>query len=78
MAQSSIGIIRSVTTSDVTPLPDGVCEAIWVGGAGAIAIKDEAGNSVVLGGMQAGMWHRIRASHILTTGTVATGIFVGY
>lgn len=70
--------VVAVTPNDTTNLATAPCDAIFVGGAGALALIDVAGNSVVLPGCLAGTIYPIRAVRILSTGTVATGIFALY
>jgi hypothetical protein len=64
----------------VGPLPDGMCRALWVGGAGDIVCIDGAGNEATVAGIAAGTWlwlaiHRIRS---VEAGTTATDILALY
>lgn len=71
--------IRLVTPADGTDLPLGVCDRIWVGGAGNIAmITEDDSSSVVVSGFTAGSMHLFRAKRILATGTTATLIVACY
>lgn len=46
--------------------------AIWVGGAGNLALVTTGGNTVTLQGIVAGTLLPIRAKKVLSTGTTAT------
>lgn len=48
--------------------------AIYIGGAGNLALITVGGDTVTFTNMSAGMIYPIRASRILATGTTATGI----
>lgn len=50
------------------------CKGIYVGVAGAVAVKDKYGNSVTFSNLAAGMLHPIATNRILAAGTDATGI----
>jgi hypothetical protein len=51
--------------------------AIWVGGAGAVAIKTEDGTTVTFSGAQAGTIIPVKTLQILATGTTGTSL-VGF
>ena len=63
-----------VTASDSTDLPNGACSAIYVTGAGNVAINLASGGTAVLTGLSAGQIVRVNASRIKSTSTTATGI----
>ncbi len=66
--------LRAVTPSDTVSLPF-ASKAIYVGGAGNIAIRavnDAA--PVVLSGVPAGTVLRVRAAYVMATNTTATNI----
>jgi hypothetical protein len=66
--------LRAVTPSDSAPLPI-ASKALYVGGAGSIAIiavNDTA--PVTLAGVPAGSVLRIRATQVMATNTTASGI----
>ena len=48
------------------------CKAIYVGGAGNLAIKDDAGNAVTFTGVTAGSVYPISTDTVMSTGTTAT------
>jgi len=50
------------------------CRGILLGVAGDIAIKDDAGNTVVISGLAAAIIHPIATQQILSTSTTATDI----
>lgn len=71
--------IRAVTPADGTDLPLGVCDRIWVGGAGNIAmITEDDTSAVTVSGFTAGSMHLFRAKRILATGTTATLLVACY
>ena len=63
--------ILAVVPNDDNDLPF-KCKAIYVGVAGDLAIHNHAGTSVILKDLQAGIWHPMRTSRILDTGTATT------
>lgn len=68
---------RAVTKSDEDDL-EFPCRAVYVGTAGNLAvIGAEDAESVVLPSMAAGVWHWMRLTKILSTGTTAQGIVIG-
>ena len=71
--------LRAVTPSDTVNLPDGVCRALWVGGAGNIAILvEEDSTAVTLSGVAAGTVVPVRARRVNSTNTTATLIVALY
>jgi hypothetical protein len=63
----------AVTPSDTVDLSD-VTRAIYVGGAGNIALITEGGETVTLTGATVGTVYRICASRIKSTSTTATNL----
>ena len=51
-----------------------VPRAIFVGGAGAIALVTKAGTTLTFSGLTAGTVLPVRAKRVLATGTTATGL----
>lgn len=71
--------LRTVTPADGSDLPLGVCDSLWIGGAGTIAIIAEDDSvAVTLSGVPAGTNLRVRAKRVLSTGTSATLIVAYY
>ena len=68
---NSLGGGAAVTPSDSVALTN-VTRAIWVGGAGAIAVILQNGATVTLSGVPAGTMLWLRASQVKATGTTAT------
>lgn len=67
----------AVTPSDSTILAPGAM-GIYVGGAGAIAVKDIDGVSVTFSAVPVGTQLSISPSQILSTGTTATNLVLVY
>ena len=72
-----------VTPSDTAPLKyttssgfveEKRCKALYIGGAGNVAINDDAGNSVTFVGVLAGSVIPVSTENVLNTGTTATNI----
>lgn len=72
--------VKAVTPSDTVDLPDGVCDFLWVGGAGNVAINAEDDNTTtqVWAGVTAGKELKVRARRVKATGTTATLILACY
>lgn len=71
--------LASVTPSDTVNLPGGVCRALYIGGAGDIAILAEDDSSAVtLSGVVAGQVVPVRAKRVNSTNTTATLIVAMY
>ena len=67
----------AITPSD-TPAPVGVItRALYVGGAGDIAVRMQGGATVTLANVPSGSFLPLRVQQVLGTGTTATGI-VGF
>lgn len=63
----------SITPNDSTDLSE-VTRAIWVGGAGDLALVLMSGATLTLPSVPAGTLIPVRAARILATGTDATGL----
>lgn len=73
------GKVRSVTPNDSTDLSLGACRALWVGGAGNVAIIAEEDDTVVVwSGVPAGTILPVRAKRVRSTSTTATNILALY
>lgn len=68
----------AVTPSDSTALSYGTTDAIYVGGAGNVAVLTANGDNVTLVNMLAGTGLEICVSKVLNTGTTATNIVALY
>jgi len=68
----------AVTPDDGTNLPRGVCNALYIGGAGAVAVLTEGGSVVTFAAVPAGTMLQIRASKVMATNTTATLILAMY
>jgi hypothetical protein len=71
--------LRAVAPHAANNLPDGVCDALWVGGAGDIAIiaEDDVA-AVTLFAVAAGTIVPVRAKAVRVAGTTATNIVALY
>lgn len=63
----------AITPHDTNELAN-VTRAIYVGGAGNIALTTVNGDSITLAGLALGDWVPIRAKIVLSTGTTATNL----
>jgi hypothetical protein len=68
----------AVTASDANDLPNGPCDAIYVTGAGNVAINLPDAGTAVLTSLGAGQITECKAQRIKSTSTTATGIFALY
>lgn len=64
---------REIAPDDAASLPF-VTRALYVGGAGDVALRLQGGAEVVFRGLQAGSLIPIRVDQIKSTGTTATGL----
>lgn len=62
-----------ILPDDVNPLPN-VTRAIYVGGAGNLAITMLDGQTLTLEAVQPGAIYPLRCTHVRATGTTATGL----
>lgn len=68
---------RAVTPNDSTVLS--VTSAVWVGGAGNLAVVfEDGGSAVTLTGVPAGTLLPIRVTKVMSTNTTATSITALY
>jgi hypothetical protein len=65
---------RPVTKSDSTNLPGGYTRALWVGGAGDVAVRMASGQNATFVGVPAGTRLDIVVDRVLDTGTTATSL----
>lgn len=75
-APSYIGAYQkaaAVTKSDVTVFGE-TTDALWVGGAGAVAVRMKTGDAVTFAAVPAGSLLPIEVDKVLETGTDATSI----
>jgi hypothetical protein len=68
----------AITTSDTVDLPLGLCDAVYVGGAGNIAGVLENGKAVTFSGALAGHVLPFKFSRINSTSTTATNLVALY
>jgi hypothetical protein len=68
----------AVTPDDANDLPNGPCDAIYVTGAGNVAINLPDAGTAVLTTLGAGQIVDCTAQRIKNTSTTATGIFALY
>lgn len=69
--------LRAVIPDDAYDLPNGIARALFVGGAGSVAILDASGTQTTLKSA-AHQYHPVCVSRILATGTTATDIVALY
>lgn len=69
--------VASVTPHDSNDLAN-TAYCLWVGAVGDVRLITLGGQTVTLSNVAAGMWHAMPCTRILSTGTEATEIFVGY
>lgn len=71
--------VRLITKSDTAELPLGTCRALWIGGAGDVAVI-AAGDTaaVTISGVAAGTVVPIRCKKVMSTNTTATLIVALY
>lgn len=67
----------AITPSDTPAAIGVVTRAIYVGGAGDIAVRMQGGATVTLANVPSGTFLPLRVQQVLGTGTTATGI-VGF
>ena len=67
-----------ITTSDTVALPRGVCNGIYVGGAGNVVVLTEGGSVVTFTAPVLGTVIPIRAVRVNTTNTTATLLLALY
>lgn len=62
----------AITPSDVTDISNGPVRAIWVGGAGNVALVTLAGTTITFSGCTAGSVLPVMASRVMASNTTAT------
>ena len=72
-AMSPIENGYAVTPADGSDQPQ-VTRALWVGGAGDVAVITRGGNTITFSGVAAGTLIPVRTTRVLATGTTATNI----
>lgn len=70
--ESPIQHATAVVPNDTSDLPH-VTRALYLGGAGDVAVVLRGGDTVTFVGMGAG-WHPLRVERVLATGTTASDI----
>lgn len=70
---STATLADAITPNDGADLPR-VVKALYVGGAGAIALTTEYGSTVTFTGVTAGSVLPVRVKKVSATGTTATGL----
>ena len=69
----------AVTPANAVDLPNGVCRALWIGGAGNVnLVADSDTSAVTIVGVAAGSVLPIRARQVYSTSTTATSIVALY
>jgi hypothetical protein len=70
---------RAITKSDTAELPLGACRALWIGGAGDVAVIAEGDTAAVtFAGCAAGSVVPVKAKKVMSTNTSATSIVALY
>jgi hypothetical protein len=71
--------VRLITKSDTVQLPLGPCRALWIGGAGDVAVIAEGDTAAVtISGVAAGTVVPIKCKTVMSTNTTATLIVALY
>lgn len=71
--------LRLLTKSDTAVLPLGPCRALWIGGAGDVAVIAEGDtDAVTISAVPAGTVLPIRCKRVMSTNTTATLIVAMY
>lgn len=71
--------LRAVSKSDTADLPNGVCRALWVGGAGDVAVIAEGDSAAVtIVGIAAGSVVPVKCRRVMSTNTDASDIVALY
>jgi hypothetical protein len=69
--------VATVTPTDASDLPEGLCRSLFVGVAGAVRIRTLDGNEATLISGES-QYHPIQIIRVLATGTTATEIVALY
>jgi hypothetical protein len=70
--------IKAITTSDTVNLPDGVCDAILVNGAGNVVVVLENDETTTITGVVAGTILPLTVKRVNATSTTATNMYALY
>ena len=71
--------VRLITKSDTAELPLGTCRALWIGGAGDVAVIAEGDTAAVtISGVTAGSIVPIKCKKVMSANTTATLIVALY
>ncbi len=65
---------RAVTPHDTNVITGGVCRSLYIGGAGAVAVRTADGDSVTFAAVPVGTVLPIQCDIVKSTGTTATNI----
>lgn len=68
----------AVTPSDSADLPNGICRALYVGGAGDLVVDTANNTSITFTGAVAGSILPLNVKRVRATGTTATSIVALY
>lgn len=74
---TSYGRAAAVTPHDTNDLAV-PCDALFVGGTGALKVDTAGGDTVTLSAVPAGAYIPLRCTRVYDTGTAATGIIAMY
>jgi hypothetical protein len=66
----------AVTPGDATNIME--TDSLYIGGAGAVAVRMEGGSNATFAAVPAGTTLNVRANRVLATGTTATNILALY
>lgn len=69
---------EAITPHDSTNIPGGLCDSIYVGTGGTIAVVDSRGTVTSFTNVQTGSELPVRALRINSTGTTASGLVALY
>lgn len=69
---------RAVTPADGGALPDGICRALWVGGAGNVNVITADGDTTLFSAVPAGTILPVQCQSVQATSTTATLIVALY
>ena len=78
-ARGSVNPETAITPADgTTTQTGGPWSALYIGGAGNVAIRNMEGDSITMTALAVGVWHAINVKRVLSTGTTATAILGGH
>ena len=72
--QTGLGAVDyvAITPSDGSDIPNGPVRALWIGGAGNVAVQGASGTTVTFSGCTAGSILPITCARVMSTNTTAT------